>query len=211
MLRFARWKIISILGMTSLAFLVIVPSLLAPATRDALIAHSPKWLPVRAIVLGLDLQGGSHVLLEVDSQSVVKTMVDNLRDSVRRVLRDEKISDFRRHRRRRRAACSCASRTPPSCNGCCRNFGNWRAPPSAPALGGAGAPVFDITTNSDGLVQIHGHRRRRQGQGPPRRRAVDRGAAPARRRARHDRTEHPARGRRPRPRRGAGPAGHRAS
>jgi preprotein translocase subunit SecD len=51
----------------------------------------PKWLPVRAIVLGLDLQGGSHVLLEVDRNSVIKTLVDNLRDSIRRVLREEKV------------------------------------------------------------------------------------------------------------------------
>ena len=43
-------------------------------------------------MLGLDLQGGSHVLLEVDSNSVVKTLVMNLRDSVRRVLREEKVS-----------------------------------------------------------------------------------------------------------------------
>lgn len=91
MLRYATWKIVSILGMTALAFLVIVPSLLSPAHREELISHLPKWVPARAIVLGLDLQGGSHVLLEVDSPSVVKTLVDNLRDSVRRVLRDEKI------------------------------------------------------------------------------------------------------------------------
>src|SRR5580704_16463141 len=92
MLRFARWKITSILGMTALAFLVIVPSVLSPGARDALISHLPRWVPARAIVLGLDLQGGSHVLLEVDSQSVVKTLVDNLRDSVRRVLREEKVA-----------------------------------------------------------------------------------------------------------------------
>jgi preprotein translocase subunit SecD len=92
MLRYATWKIVSIIGMTVLAFLVIVPSLLSPQTREALISHLPKWVPARAIVLGLDLQGGSHVLLEVDSQSVVKTLIDNLRDSVRRVLREDKVS-----------------------------------------------------------------------------------------------------------------------
>jgi preprotein translocase subunit SecD len=43
-------------------------------------------------VLGLDLQGGSHVLLEVDGASVVKSMVDNLRDDVRRALREEKVA-----------------------------------------------------------------------------------------------------------------------
>jgi SecD/SecF fusion protein len=91
MLRFARWKVASILAMTVIAFLLIVPSLLSPARRDAVIAFMPKWLPVRAIVLGLDLQGGSHVLLEVDKNSVIKTLVDNLRDSIRRILREEKV------------------------------------------------------------------------------------------------------------------------
>jgi SecD/SecF fusion protein len=91
MLRFATWKIASILAMTFLAFLLVVPSLLSPGHRDAVIGFMPKWLPVRAIVLGLDLQGGSHVLLEVDRNSVIKTLVDNLRDSVRRVLREEKV------------------------------------------------------------------------------------------------------------------------
>ncbi len=92
MLRFATWKIVSILAMTALAFLVIVPSLLSPDTREAVASHVPSWVPFKTIVLGLDLQGGSHVLLEVDSASVVKTQVDNLRDDVRRVLREEKVS-----------------------------------------------------------------------------------------------------------------------
>src|SRR5262249_47437955 len=91
MLRFSTWKIVSILAMTFFAFLVIVPSLLSPGRRDAVISFMPKWLPVRAIVLGLDLQGGSHVLLEVDRNSVIKTLIDNLRDSARRVLREEKV------------------------------------------------------------------------------------------------------------------------
>ena len=152
MLRFARWKIISILGMTALAFLVIVPSLLAPATRDALIAHSPKWLPVRAIVLGLDLQGGSHVMLEVDSQSVVKTMVDNLRDSVRRVLRDEKVSisggigALPRGVQLRIPDPAELQRVLPKLQ--------QLVSPASSGLGAAGAPVFDIATNSDGLVQF---------------------------------------------------------
>jgi SecD/SecF fusion protein len=92
MLRFPAWKIISILAMTFFALLLIVPSLLSPEHRDALISHLPKWVPARALVLGLDLQGGSHVLLEVDSNSVVKSLVDNLRDSVRRELRENKVS-----------------------------------------------------------------------------------------------------------------------
>ncbi|HEY5226610.1 MAG TPA: protein translocase subunit SecD [Methylovirgula sp.] len=91
MLRFATWKIVAILMMTATAFFVIVPSLLPPQTRSAVINAMPKWIPVRTIVLGLDLQGGSHVLLEVDSASLIKTEVQNMRDDLRRVLRQEKI------------------------------------------------------------------------------------------------------------------------
>ena len=47
----------------------------------------PKWAQ-RHIVLGLDLQGGSHILLEVDSAAVRKEKLEQLRDDVRRVLRE---------------------------------------------------------------------------------------------------------------------------
>ena len=62
----------------------------------------PSWIvPTRAIVLGLDLQGGSHVLLEVDvaRPHARRQIDDQLRDDVRRVLRDNRAS-------RRRAASS---------------------------------------------------------------------------------------------------------
>ena len=42
-------------------------------------------------MLGLDLQGGSHLLLEVDSGAVRKEKVDQLRDEVRKALREAKV------------------------------------------------------------------------------------------------------------------------
>jgi preprotein translocase subunit SecD len=50
----------------------------------------PKWAQ-RHVVLGLDLQGGSHILLEVDTAAVRKEKLEALRDDVRRVLRDARI------------------------------------------------------------------------------------------------------------------------
>ena len=91
MMRFATWKIVSILLGTLLAVLLVVPSLLPPAARDALVRDSPSWLPARTIVLGLDLQGGAHVLLEIDTPSVVRTKIEALRDDVRRTLREENV------------------------------------------------------------------------------------------------------------------------
>jgi len=50
----------------------------------------PVWAQ-RHIVLGLDLQGGSSLLLEVDSNYVKKEKLDQVRDDARRVLRETKI------------------------------------------------------------------------------------------------------------------------
>jgi SecD/SecF fusion protein len=153
MLRFATWKIVSILAMTALAVLIIVPSLLSPTHRDALISHLPKWIPARAIVLGLDLQGGSHVLLEVDSSSVVKTLIDNLRDSVRRILREEKVSItggigvLPRGVQLRIPDAAERARVLPKLK-------QLALPASAGLSNAAGAAVFDVSENDNGLVQF---------------------------------------------------------
>src|SRR5262249_29787888 len=57
---------------------------------DATIKNWPKWAQ-RHLVLGLDLQGGSHILLEVDSSAVRKEKLEQLREDVRRTLRDARV------------------------------------------------------------------------------------------------------------------------
>ncbi len=55
-----------------------------------MVASWPKWAQ-RHVVLGLDLQGGSHILLEVDTKAVRKEMLQSLLDDMRRVLREARI------------------------------------------------------------------------------------------------------------------------
>ncbi|MCL2384651.1 MAG: protein translocase subunit SecD [Alphaproteobacteria bacterium] len=153
MLRFQSWKIFSILAMTAFALLLIVPSLLSPANRDALIAHLPRWIPVRTLVLGLDLQGGSHVLLEVDSNSVIKSLVDNLRDGVRRTLREEKVSItggigvLPRGVQLRISDPAERARVMPKLRQLAASF-------NGGITGTVGAPAFDVTESESGLVQF---------------------------------------------------------
>ena len=90
MIRYAPWKVVSIILGTMIAVLLVLPSALSPDTRASLNRAVP-WLPAHAIVLGLDLQGGAHVLLEVDAQSVIRSKLEGLRDDVRRVLREENV------------------------------------------------------------------------------------------------------------------------
>ena len=97
MLRYSRGKIAAILLLAFAGFYFAAPSLMSPETRASLRANAPGFIPAwliphQAIVLGLDLQGGSHVLLEVDSSAVIKTQINTLRDDMRRILREEKVS-----------------------------------------------------------------------------------------------------------------------
>ena len=55
------------------------------------LAAMPDWLPKRTMPLGLDLQGGSHILLQVERADLIKDRVNTVRDDVRRLLRDAKI------------------------------------------------------------------------------------------------------------------------
>jgi preprotein translocase subunit SecD len=87
MLYFSRWKIIGLLLTTAVVMLFAAPNLF-PA---GVVNKWPQWAQ-RRIVLGLDLRGGSHLLLEVDAGAVRKEMAETLRDDVRRTLQSDHIA-----------------------------------------------------------------------------------------------------------------------
>src|SRR5437588_13827 len=86
MLYFTRWKALGIILTALVVCLCAVPNFFP----EAKVKTWPAWAQ-RRLVLGLDLQGGSYLLLEVDSNYVKKEKLDQIRDDVRRTLRDAKI------------------------------------------------------------------------------------------------------------------------
>jgi len=86
MLYFTRWKATAIILTAFIVCLFAVPNFLP----EKMVQSWPKWAQ-RHVVLGLDLQGGSHILLEVDSNAVRKEKLETLRDDARRVLRDARV------------------------------------------------------------------------------------------------------------------------
>ena len=86
MLYFTRWKALAIIATALLVCLCAVPNFFPEST----VKTWPKWAQ-RHLVLGLDLQGGSHILLEVDAKSVKKDKLDQVRDDTRRSLREARI------------------------------------------------------------------------------------------------------------------------
>ena len=89
MLYFSRWKTISIWAVVLLGVLFAIPNILPEATRNAL----PDWLPKRPMTLGLDLQGGSHILLAVDQQDLMNERLQATRDDILKFM-DGKIAKW---------------------------------------------------------------------------------------------------------------------
>ena len=87
MLQFPPWKTALVALVCALGVLYALPNVIE---RD-LTLNLPSWLPGKKINLGLDLQGGSHLLLEVDVDVVVAERLEAIVDQVRRNLRQERI------------------------------------------------------------------------------------------------------------------------
>src|SRR5207253_8327717 len=86
MLYFTRWKALAIIVTALVVCLCAVPNFFPEAT----VKTWPAWAQ-RRLVLSLDLQGGSYLLLEVDSNAVKKDRLDTVRDETRKALRDARI------------------------------------------------------------------------------------------------------------------------
>lgn len=92
MLEFPRWKVISIALFSLIGVMLAVPNFLS----DEQIENLPGFFPSSQVTLGLDLQGGAHFLMEVDTAGVISNMLLDRGQTIRDLLSDERI----RHRYR---------------------------------------------------------------------------------------------------------------
>lgn len=91
MLEFPKWKIWLIGIVIAIGIILSIPSLIAgtPAARGW-----PGWMPQYKISLGLDLAGGSHLLLEADLSDALKQRVQSMEDEVQTELRRDPRIDI---------------------------------------------------------------------------------------------------------------------
>lgn len=80
MMSFSPLKTWLIIGVVVLGALLCVPNLIP---KDSV----PHWLPLRTVNLGLDLRGGSYLLMEVDMNAVVRERLESVTDAVRTRMR----------------------------------------------------------------------------------------------------------------------------
>ncbi|MGD9511270.1 MAG: protein translocase subunit SecD [Geminicoccaceae bacterium] len=82
------WRAAAVAAVLLFAVLSLLPNFLPESARDRL----PGFLPSRAITLGLDLQGGSYLLLEVDVAPVFKERLESMVGDIRAGLRAARVN-----------------------------------------------------------------------------------------------------------------------
>ena len=87
MIHIPLWKTLLVIGVCLLGLVFVMPNFFTRTQLDSF----PAWFPKNKVVLGLDLQGGAHLLLEVDFETALEEQMVTLAETVRTVLRKERI------------------------------------------------------------------------------------------------------------------------
>ena len=89
MVNIARWKIYLSIIVCFMGFLYSAPNLLNASQQTWLQDSLPGWAPTKTINLGLDLQGGAHLLYEVDIDVVFRERTESIVQDIRSTLQQK--------------------------------------------------------------------------------------------------------------------------
>ena len=147
MLHFERWKIWSIVAVCLFGLLAALPNLLS---TDFLRDRWPGFLPHSRINLGLDLRGGSYLLLEANLDKLKQTRLESIINDARKALREAKIPYTGLGKagdgvRFRISKPEDAAKTLELAN-------KLRRPLGTTLLGGSGAPDLEVKTEDSGSL-----------------------------------------------------------
>jgi protein-export membrane protein SecD len=87
MLHFPRWKVLAILAVVLAGVVFALPNVLPKPWQDTLSAYTG----LRPMTKGLDLQGGTSLLMELDGQELRETLIAQQVGDVRALLRHEAV------------------------------------------------------------------------------------------------------------------------
>ncbi|NWH08826.1 MAG: protein translocase subunit SecD [Alphaproteobacteria bacterium] len=135
-------------GLVILATIVFgAPNVLPQSLRDAL----PSWWPREPISLGLDLRGGSSLLLSIDMETMRNDRIETLLNDARRTLRAEKIGNVGAKRVGDAVEVQISSReeTEKATNALRSALGT-----SAVAVFAGQSPAITVTSSDTGLITL---------------------------------------------------------
>src|SRR3972149_10157957 len=86
MLKSLRWRFLLYAAITVFSIFLLLPTL---------IPELPSWvskiIPAEKIHLGLDLQGGMHLVLEVEAEKAVESYVERVKNNLKDDLKERSI------------------------------------------------------------------------------------------------------------------------
>ena len=86
-MRTSRWVLWTYITIILVGIVLALPNDFTKAQLDAM----PSWFPKKQVALGLDLRGGSYLVLEVDAAALKKDRISSILDDTRGHLRTAKI------------------------------------------------------------------------------------------------------------------------
>ena len=84
MKNYPLWKVFVVFILLSLGIIFAIPSLLYKEDTGS-------WYLDNRLNLGLDLQGGSYLLLEVQTDVLIKEEFENFSDTIRIIAREKRV------------------------------------------------------------------------------------------------------------------------
>jgi SecD/SecF fusion protein len=86
-----KWQLYLVILVVVVGTIIALPNMFSSSQ----LAGLPDWLPKKQVTLGLDLRGGSHLVLEVDSKALLKERMQSMADDIGASVRQAKISSVR--------------------------------------------------------------------------------------------------------------------
>ena len=150
MLHFQKWKLILAFGVVLAGFLFALPNLFPAATM----ARLPTWLPHKQVNLGLDLQGGAHLLYQLDEKEMVEDWLNNIRGDVRETLRRARIgySDLTQDAVKR--SVSVKIRDAADMDNAATELSRLAAPTGGDVFGGFSGKDLEVARQPDGRIAL---------------------------------------------------------
>lgn len=91
MLYIERWKVYSIIVLLVMGVLYAMPNIMGQEASTWMQSNLPSVFPGKTVNLGLDLRGGSHLLLEVETDVVIEERMQSFLHQVRGGMRKAKV------------------------------------------------------------------------------------------------------------------------
>lgn len=139
-------KVVGYMLVILLGLLVALPNVLPDTTLSRL----PSWLPHERVSLGLDLRGGSHLVLEVDRPALTDEWLQSLTQEVRSTLLEARIQT--RSIRRDGGAVVVALADPAQMSAATEALAVLNNP--TVTLTGSGAPELDVSTSGADTLRM---------------------------------------------------------